>query len=71
MVKKVEVSLKEIGRQIGQAEGKLSAAARGIRNSVQKRKVAAKVRALKKVKRDLMRICKSYNIVVPQNGSGK
>ena len=71
MVKKVEVSLKEIGRQIEQAEGKLFAAARGIKNSVQKRKVAAKVRALKKVKRDLMRICKSYNIVVPQNGSGK
>ena len=71
MGRKVEVSLKGIGKQIEQAERKLSAAGRGVKNSVQKKKVAAKVRALKKVKADLKRICKGYNIDVPQNGSGK
>ena len=66
MAKKVEISIGEIGRQIGQAERKLSAAARGIKNTVQKRKVAAKIKALKKVKSELKQICKgSYNITVP------
>ena len=71
MAKKVEISLKEIGRQIEQAEGKLSRAARGVKDAVQKKKVGAKIKALKKVKSKLMLICKSYNIVVPQNGPGK
>jgi len=71
MAKRVEISLKEIGRQIEQAEGKLSKAARRVKDSVQKKKVAAKIKALKRVKSELKLICKSYNIVVPQNGSGK
>ena len=71
MAKKVEISLKGIGRQIEQAERKLSKAARGAKDLVQKKKVSAKIRALKKVKSELMLICRSYNIVVPQNGSGK
>ena len=71
MAKKVDVSLKGIGKQIEQAERKLSAAGRSVKNLVQKRKVAAKIKALKKVKSDLKLICKSYNIIVPQNGSGK
>ncbi len=65
MAKKVEVSLKGIGKQIERAEDKLSAAARGVKDSVQKKKVAAKIKALKKVKSDLKLICKSYNITVP------
>ena len=71
MVRKVEISIGEIGKQIKQAERKLSAAGRGVTNSVQKKRVAAKVRALKKVGSDLKRICKGYNIDVPQGGSGK
>ena len=71
MAKKVEISLKGIGRQIEQAERKLSKAGHGVKDSVQKKKVAAKIKALKKVKSDLKLICKGYNVVVPQNGSGK
>ena len=71
MAKKVDISLKGIGRQIEQAEGKLSTAARRVKDSEQKKKVVAKIKALKKVKSDLKLICRSYNIVVPQNGSGK
>jgi hypothetical protein len=66
MAKKVEVSLKGIGKQIEQAEGKLSAASRGLKDAVQKKKVVAKIKALKKVKSELKMICKgSYNIKVP------
>lgn len=71
MVRKVEISIGEIGKQIKQAERKLLAAGRGVTNSAQKKRVAAKVRALKKVGADLKRICKGYNIDVPQGGSGK
>ena len=68
MRRKVEISIGEIGKQIEQAARKLSAAGRGVKNSVQKKKVAAKVRALKKANSDLKRICRSYNIEVPQGG---
>ena len=71
MVKKVEISIGEIGRQVEQAERKLSAAGRRVKNLVQKKKLAAKIKVLKKVRSDLKRICKGYNIIVPQNGSGK
>jgi hypothetical protein len=66
MAKKVDISLREIGEQIDRAEGKLSAAARGITSRVEKNRLAAKIKALKKVKAQVKVICRnSYNITVP------
>jgi len=71
MAKKVEVSLKGIGEQIERAEGKLSAAARGITSRVEKKRLAVKIRTLKKVKAEVKLLCKGYNVTVPTGGTGK
>lgn len=65
MAKKVEVSLEGIGDQIDRAEKKLSAAARGVKSLVEKKRLAAKIKALKKVKAEVKEICRTYTIVVP------
>ncbi len=51
MPKKVEVSLKGIGKQIDLAGGQLSAAARKAKSRREKKKLAAKIRKLKKFER--------------------
>ena len=71
MAKKVEISISEIGEQIERAERRLSAAARQVPSSVEKKRLAAKIKTLKKVKAQVKMLCKSYTIVVPTNGPGK
>ena len=66
MAKKVEVSLEGIGDQIDRAEKKLSAAVRGVTSQVEKKRLAAKIRALKEVKAQVKVICRpTYTIIVP------
>ncbi|HET7108575.1 MAG TPA: hypothetical protein VFI38_17305 [Candidatus Acidoferrum sp.] len=66
MAKKIKVSLKEIGKQIDRVEAKLSAGARAVASPAEKKRLAVKIKSLKKVKKELMLICKgSYNLIVP------
>jgi hypothetical protein len=66
MAKKVQVSLKEIAKQIDRAEAKLSAGSRAVADREVKKQLAVKIKSLKKVKSELRQICKgSYNIKVP------
>lgn len=66
MAKKVQVSLKEIAKQIDRAEAKLSAGSRAVANRAAKKQLVAKIKSLKKVKSQLLLICRgTYNIKVP------
>jgi predicted nucleic acid-binding Zn-ribbon protein len=66
MAKKVQVSLREIGKQIERAEAKLSAGSRAVANREVKKELAVKIKSLKKVKKQLRQICRgTYNIKVP------
>lgn len=66
MPKKVEVSLKGIGKQIDLAGGQLSAAARKAKSRREKKKLAAKIRKLKKVKALVVGLCRrTYTVIVP------
>jgi hypothetical protein len=66
MAKKIKVSLKDIAKQIDRAEAKLSAGSRAVASPLERKRLAAKVKSLKKVKAQLKMICKgAYNITVP------
>jgi hypothetical protein len=66
MPKKVEVSLKGIGKQIDLAERQLSAAGRKVKSRVEKKKVVAKVKKLKRAKAMIKVLCRdTYTIFVP------
>lgn len=65
MAKKVEISIGAIGEEIDRAEGKLSAAARGVPSRVERKRLAVKIRTLKKIKARVKLLCRSYTIIVP------
>jgi len=68
MPNKIEISLKGIVAQVGKAESELSAAKGKAKNTLAKKRVAAKIKRLKKVKMKVQQICKgihSYTITVP------
>jgi hypothetical protein len=66
MPKKVKVKLNGIGKEIDLAERQLSAAGRKVKSREEKKKVAAKVKKLKKAKAMIKVLCrKTYTILVP------
>jgi hypothetical protein len=65
MAKKVEISISGIGEQIDRANGKLLAAAREVPSAVEKKRLAAKIKTLKRVKAQVKMLCRSYTIIVP------
>jgi len=62
---KVEVKIGEIGEEIERAKGKLSAAARKVASPVERKRLAAKIKTLNKVKAEVKMLCRSYTIIVP------
>jgi hypothetical protein len=62
---KVEVKIGGIGDEIDRATGKLSAAAREVPSPVERKRLAAKIKTLNKVKAQVKMLCRSYTIIVP------
>jgi hypothetical protein len=65
MPKKVIISLKGIVKQIDQATGKLSDARSRVAGGLEKQRLAAKIKNLNKIKRQVREECHGLNIIVP------
>ena len=65
MPKKIKISLRGIVEQIDQAEGRLTEAGSTVTSKPEKKKLAAKVKKLKKARALVKTACRTYTVIVP------